>query len=427
MSLRRSPALAALFPPRLSQLLGPIIVAGSIAFIVALIVITSGRLDLTASTPHPEGWADLLHYVFRRSVAHHAADLKPPADLDADQRVIKGAVYYSRVCANCHAAPGFGQSPIALGLRPQPQYLATQIKLFDAPQLFWIVKHGVKYSAMPAWPTQDRDDEIWSIVAFLRILPRLDSARYLALAGATPDPAAAPAPMTTEGSSHPDIVMDSAGPLPAAAYSTARPAVAFGRGTVGADAAQACVQCHGSDGAGRPGAPFPNLALLDRVTFKKAVTDYATGVRHSGYMQPVAAQLTDVQIDALAVAFTARRRMPAPQFAATPAQLAAGEAIAIGGVPAGKVEACQNCHEINRADHKFYPAIAGQNRWYLRDQLQLYRAGHRGLDSPVNPMPRIAHDLDDAQIEAVSAWYAAQPPEAPQPVAEKPGTAATKR
>ena len=416
MRFRRPPFIAALFPIRFAQWLGPAIVAGSVAAIMAVIVITSGTLDLTASTPHPEGWANLLHYVFRRSVAHHSADIVPPGDLDAAPRVLKGAVYYSRVCANCHAGPGFGQSPVALALRPQPQYLITQLSLFDAPQLFWIVKHGVKYSAMPAWPTQDRDDEVWSIVAFLRVLPRIDNSRYQALAGLTADSVPAPAPRLPQGSSHPDIAMNSAGPLDVAQQDTARPAVAFGRGTVGAEPAQACAQCHGSDGSGRPGGPFPNLTLLDRATLQQALTDYATGVRRSGFMQPVAAQLTDQQIEALVAAFGTLPRRSSPQFPATSAQLALGEQIATRGIPAARVNACQICHDINRADRKLYPAIAGQNRWYLRDQLQLYKAGIRGRDSQVNPMPAVAHGLDGAQIEAVAAWYAAQPPQAPVPV-----------
>ncbi|NJC08933.1 c-type cytochrome [Polymorphobacter fuscus] len=423
MSQRRT-ILATLFPARVTQWFGPALVAGGAAAIIGVVTVTSGVLDLTASTPHPQGWATFLHYVFNRSVAHHSADLTPPADLDSEPRIIKGAVYYSRVCANCHAGPGFGQSPVALALRPQPQYLVTQAKLFDASGLFWIVKHGVKYSAMPAWTTQSRDDEVWSIVAFLRALPGLDNARYQALAGMTPDPVPAAAPAQGEGSYHPDIAMNNGGTDAVPDYSVSRPAVAFGRGSIGADPTLACVQCHGADGAGRAGAPFPNLTLLDRVTFKKALTQFATGARHSGYMQPVAAQLTNAQIDALTAAFGAMPRRPSPQFAATPAQLALGEQIANKGIPAARVNACQICHAINRADSKLYPAIAGQNVWYLRDQLALFRAGQRDGGDPINPMLAAAHGLTDPQIAAVSAWYAARPPEAPAAVPENPKTAA---
>ena len=57
-----------LFPRRLGHWFGPILAAGVLAGLVALLVITSGIANLAASTPHPQGWAALLHYVFKRSV-----------------------------------------------------------------------------------------------------------------------------------------------------------------------------------------------------------------------------------------------------------------------------------------------------------------------------------------------------------------------
>ena len=161
------------------------------------------------------------------------------------------------------------------------------------------------------------------------------------------------------------------------------------------------------------------------MTFKQALTVYATGARHSGYMQPVAAQLTGAQIDTLTTAFGSLPRQRSPQFAATPAQLSLGEQIAANGVPAAHVNACQICHDINRADHKLYPAIAGQSLWYLRDQLRLYKTGRRGHDGKINPMLAAAKGLSDLQIDAVSAWCAAQPPQAPAPVSEQGRKTAT--
>src|SRR5690606_25016642 len=51
--------------------------------------------------------------------------------------------------------------------------------------LFWIVKHGLKYTAMPAWPAQQRDDEVWAVTAFLVRLPELSPRAYRELAGMT--------------------------------------------------------------------------------------------------------------------------------------------------------------------------------------------------------------------------------------------------
>jgi hypothetical protein len=55
-------------------------------------------------------------------------------------------------------------------------------KTWSDPQLFWIVKHGMKFTPMPAWPVQDRDDEVRRMAAFARRLPDMSPAEYRTLA-----------------------------------------------------------------------------------------------------------------------------------------------------------------------------------------------------------------------------------------------------
>ena len=164
--------LRLLFPLRVTQWLGPLFVAAMAGLVVAIIVVVSGIVDLSAAKPHPEGWARFLHYTFDRSTAFHAGP-PPPADLDSPVRIAAGAAYYGQVCAHCHGGPGLGQNPVVLSMHPRPQYLATDLPLakYTAPELFRIVKAGAKYSAMPSWPADRRDDEIWPLVACLRALP----------------------------------------------------------------------------------------------------------------------------------------------------------------------------------------------------------------------------------------------------------------
>lgn len=414
----RTSLIGLLFPRQLSHWLGPLLAAGIAALLIAFAVVTSGVVNLAASIPHPQGWAAFLHYVFQRSVSHHADGIAPPADLDTTPRIQKGAVYFSRVCAGCHGGPGLGQNPVALSMRPRPQYLAKVVDQFTAPELYWILQHGVKYSAMPAWPALTRHDEVWSIVAFLRALPKLDRASYDALAEGPAGPAAGVTGFAPPADEMPAkaYTMPNMNEYPSESQYT-RPATAFGRGTVGPDLAASCVQCHGANGAGRPDGAFPNLTVLNRTTIKEALLAYANGTRESAYMQPVAVQLSDGQIDQLATHFAALPKARSPQFDVQPAVLATGRQIAEGGIPATKVAACQSCHDINAANKRLYPAIAGQNVWYLRDQLRLYREGTRN-PRRVNPMIAVAKGMTDAQIMASAAYYAAMAPQAPAPVAE---------
>ena len=415
----RSSLIGILFPRQFNHWIGPLLAAGASAAVIGILVITSGMLDLGASTPHPEGWAGLLHYVFKRSVSHHADGIAVPADLDSEPRVQKGAVYFSRVCSNCHGAPGLGQNPIALAMRPRPQYLSVVLGQYSAPELFYILQHGVKYSAMPSWPAEGREDEVWSIVAFLRRLPKLNRAEFDALAEGPAGPAVAVAGFAppSDGTPAKAFRMPNMNEYPAESQYT-RPAAAFGHGTVGPDLAASCVQCHGSNGAGRPGGAFPNLTVLNQTTFKKALHDYADGTRQSAFMQPVAVQLNDSQIDALTAHFRALPRTDSPRYPVTPAVLALGAQIAENGLPAQKVGACQNCHDINKANSRLYPAIAGQNAIYLRDQLRLYSTRRRGNTLEAKPMNIAASLMTDPQIQAVAAYYAAMTPKAPEAVEE---------
>jgi len=88
------------------------------------------------------------------------------------------------MCANCHLSPGVENTEIRQGLYPIPPNLAlkrdhaTQSDSMAARQ-FWIIKHGIKASGMPAWSKGGMDDQaIWDLTAFLNVLPNLSSEQY---------------------------------------------------------------------------------------------------------------------------------------------------------------------------------------------------------------------------------------------------------
>lgn len=400
--------LPLLFPRRFTQWLGPLIAAAAAALLIAIVVVTSGFVDLSAAKPHPDGWARFLHYTFDRSTAFHAGP-NPPADLDSPVRVAAGAAYYGQVCARCHGGPGFGQNPVVLSMHPRPQYLATDLPVadFTAPELFRIVKAGVKYSAMPSWPADGRDDEVWQVVAFLRALPKLSPAAFqrLALVDHGQDSGQAafgpPPPQrryALRGDREP----------PAVSYSYRTPVFGFSGYALGADPIATCARCHGGDGAG--GGAFPNLTIQPRDYLARTLTAYAAGRRHSGFMQMVATELSPAQIAALADHYAALPRRSTEPAAPAPVL---GQEIALRGVPQAGVGPCASCHGIDRAAAKAYPLLEGQARWYLANQMRVFRAGGRGSivgDKAVDPMVAIARKLTDRQIEAVAAYYAVQPP-----------------
>ncbi|GHH26414.1 cytochrome c [Sphingomonas glacialis] len=402
-----------LFPKRLTQWFGPLILAGIAALLVAVTVIVSGIVDLSAAKPHPDGWARLLHYTFSRSTAFHAGPT-PPADLDSPIRVAAGASYYGQVCARCHGGPGFGQNPVVLSMHPRPQYLKTDLPTagYSAPELFRIVKAGVKYSAMPSWPADRRDDEIWHLVAFLRAMPKMSPQSFQQLALVSHGQGAGVAPFGAPPKLTPYALRNDDEP-PAASFNYRTPVFGFSGYAQDGDALATCSRCHGADGAG--GGAFPNLTLQTRDYIASTLAAYAAGRRRSGFMQMVASELSPTQISALADHYvTLPRRSTETHVGPVSAE---GQQIAIKGLSSAGLASCASCHGITRAADRAYPILEGQSRWYLANQLRVFRNGGRGSivgDKHPDPMVKIAKRLTDKQIDAVAAYYAAQPPAAVQ-------------
>ena len=414
--------LHTLLPARWTQLIGPALLAGAAALLLAVIVVTSGVVNLAASTPHPRGWATFLHYVFKRSTAHHAADLVVPADFGTPAMIAKGGAYYGTACAHCHGGPGLGQNPVALSMTPRPQYLIHEVGTFSDRELFWIVKHGVKYSAMPAYPAQDRDDEVWSVVSFLRAMPRLTTAQYRTLAYgdalATPDMAGIGA-LADIFPKH-DYVLPHSDEPPRDSYAYVHPSIGFDSFSIDGGVVKTCARCHTQGGTGRDNGAIPNIAILKPEYFRTALGRYANGGRHSGFMQAVATQLDDGQMDALARYYTAQPQRRSDSMPGSAADLALGERIAVSGVPTRGVGACAGCHDVTKAAAKAFPAIDGQHRLYLAGRLRQFRV------APVtggggNPMIAISKKLTDREMNALAAFYASRSPAAPSPIATAPG------
>jgi mono/diheme cytochrome c family protein len=121
----------------------------------------------------------LLARVRQSSIARHATDT-PPATLEDAATVRAGARAYSvRGCAACHGAPGVAWMKLSEGLRPYPPDLKGAPKDRPPAELFWIIKHGIKFTGMPSFGAIEvPDPEIWSIVAFVKKLPGVSESDY---------------------------------------------------------------------------------------------------------------------------------------------------------------------------------------------------------------------------------------------------------
>ena len=370
---------------------------------LAAVVIALGLPSTSARPPHMSGTTWLLHTVFKRSVSARATT-EPPADLASAGRVKLGAQHYENVCSKCHGGPDLGQNPIALSMRPRPQHLPAVVDQFTDAELFVILQNGVRFSAMPAWPTTANQDEIWSIVAFLRELPEMDGATYADMVKPVAD-----TPLIPYGA--PGDLADSSVGIkapPLDEYLYAAPATEWADVALDGYPVARCAACHGADGSGSATeGRAPNLTLQNADYIAKALQAYATGERASGIMQVVASGLSDQQITALADYYDGLPdvKMSVPQQDA--ALIDRGAEIALLGKPQDAIPGCLNCHQRASVTGGIsVPNIAGQNAAYINSQLVAFKAGDRGAVNLYNPMHYEAAALDTEEMKAVSAYFA---------------------
>ena len=147
--------------------------------------IYGGLYNVAADIPHTQPIFWLMTTVRERSIAVRSADIVVPGDLADPKRIASGAGQYAEMCSSCHLAPGMKRTEISRGLYPRAPELRRGSGLTPGEE-FWVVKHGLKMSGMPAWGVTHNDELIWHVVAFLQKLPDLTPDQYQALVKSAP-------------------------------------------------------------------------------------------------------------------------------------------------------------------------------------------------------------------------------------------------
>jgi mono/diheme cytochrome c family protein len=163
-----------------------VVIALLLLAVLAGIFISSGVYNIGADAPHSKIVSGALEELRERAISRGARDLTPPADLNDPKRIAAGAGLYNEMCTGCHLGPGLERSELSQGLYPPAPELAQGDDLSPAEQ-FWVIKHGVKLTAMPAWGKTHNDQLIWDMVAFVRRLPELNAQQYRSAVASAPE------------------------------------------------------------------------------------------------------------------------------------------------------------------------------------------------------------------------------------------------
>lgn len=168
-----------------------LVIAAVIAGMTGVGFLYSGLYPMGADDQHNKLTYWALETLREQSIARAASDIDVPTELDSPDLLLAGGADYNDMCAGCHLKPGKTESDFSIGLYPSPPNLTLtegahghvheNHSKADSAALrrqFWIIKHGIKASGMPAWGSGHDDERIWNMVAFLQRLPDLSPVQY---------------------------------------------------------------------------------------------------------------------------------------------------------------------------------------------------------------------------------------------------------
>ena len=138
--------------------------------------IGSGVYNIGADDHHTKIALTFIEQLRERSIAARSSSIEAHF-VEDPVRIAAGAQHYSALCVGCHLAPGVTKSDVRRGLYPHPPNLAQE-EPQQAQRAFWVIKHGIKMSAMPAWGMTLDDAAIWDTVAFMRKMPDMTPETY---------------------------------------------------------------------------------------------------------------------------------------------------------------------------------------------------------------------------------------------------------
>ena len=185
----------------------------------------------------------------------------------------------------------------------------------------------------------------------------------------------------------------------------------------------ACTACHGKQGRAGPDGYYPRLAGKPAAYLYNQLLNFRDGQRHYGLMAGLIEPLSDTYLMEMAEYFSQiDAPYPRPVAATAPKPvLDRGRLLATQGDAGKKIPACTQCHgQALTGALPQIPGLLGLPRDYINAQLGGWQTGQRRAHAP-DCMAKIAKQLTDQDVSAVSHWLASQPvPANSRPVAARP-------
>jgi mono/diheme cytochrome c family protein len=139
-----------------------------IPLIAAVLLVFAGGCKANA----PGQFETTVMTTAKRNLFVHNKSQKNPLKEDA-ATIADGKEAFSHYCAACHGLDGQNTGvPFADRMSPPvPMLSSKNVQGYTDGQLKWVIDYGLWPSGMPGSKDMLSDDEIWSIVVYLRHLP----------------------------------------------------------------------------------------------------------------------------------------------------------------------------------------------------------------------------------------------------------------
>lgn len=139
-----------------------------VLFVGGYFYATTGHFDVRAVGNKP---SDFERHSAMKSVDEwvdqHAPKQANPFPPTMDN-VMDGSMTYDKHCALCHGSLTKPASPLRNNFYPSVPQLMTRTPDDPDSNLFYVIKYGIRYTAMPGWEGVLSDDDIWKTVVFIK-------------------------------------------------------------------------------------------------------------------------------------------------------------------------------------------------------------------------------------------------------------------
>jgi len=139
----------------------------------------SGIYNIAATKPHWNITLSFIQMLRDRSIEVHSEDIQAP---NLDDPKLEEAVFshYHGMCRLCHGAPEYEPEEFAKGLYPSPPSMTAGYiqQARSETEIYWIVKHGIKMTGMPAFGPTHNDEELWGLTVLTTEMPHMTIEQY---------------------------------------------------------------------------------------------------------------------------------------------------------------------------------------------------------------------------------------------------------